>query len=131
MLFTISCNKDEFDFQGSTTDPIETVEVKDGNVIHTIDEGVAASIMYYNFVGGKLDNIKAEAHYKDKKAANAAYDLWEMMTSAEEKNLMSVKKDGKVIKIDYLKGNEEYEFWGDFTAEQLAAALKGDINYEY
>ena len=128
MSLTVACGEDEFDFKGTILNPIENVEIKNGNVIYTVDSGEAAEIFYYNFVDGKLDNVKAEVHYKEKKLADIAYSAFESL-GAEGKELMTVKKDGKVLKIDYKKESEEFSYYEGFTAQQLADILNGEFSW--
>ena len=131
MLFTVSCNKDEFDFQGSLGNPVTSVEIKNGNVICTVDEGEIATIMYYNFVDGKLNNIKSDVHYKNKTLANAAYDVWKMISETEDNEFKSVEKDGKVLKIEYKLNSYEFMAAEDLTAEELAERLRMTSEYKY
>ena len=130
MLFTISCNKDEVDFDGSITNPITSVEVKDGNVVSKIDNGQMVEIIYYNYVGGKLDNMKVEIHHKSKDVANITYDALKSLGELDSE-FSSIAKDGKVIKLEYKKDSGEFETLANFSAEELAAHLRLMIENGY
>ena len=131
LSLTVACSDDDYDFKGTPDNPVTSVEIKNGNVVSKTDNGEMAEVTYYNFVNGKLDNIKTEVHYKSGKLADAAYTIWKEMASSEDKEQMSVKKDGSVIKIEYKKGFEDFDYYGDLTAQQLAAVLSGDYSGWY
>ena len=129
MSLTVACGDDDnndIEFKGSPTNPITSVDLKKGNVVHKSDDGETVEIYYYNFVKGKLDNIKAEIHYKTEELADVSYNYWKNETSAEEKEFTSVKKNGKTIKAEFGKGSDYLKRFQGATAAQLVEYLNYD-----